>query len=161
MTPLPSTRFSIGRLPSRAGTSSKDSETQPKKRLTPTERVAAAAKKEKNHETYVKRIYGLDRGEYAQRLARQSGGCAICGKRPRKRYLAVDHDHGNGRVRGLLCFFCNTAIGVFEFDQATAERASRYLKDIAFNLRPPVTPTGAVEAVRRSGEVDSQEDVPF
>ncbi len=35
--------------------------------------------------------------------------CAIC-KRPRsafKNRLSVDHNHRTGRVRGLLCYYCN------------------------------------------------------
>jgi Recombination endonuclease VII len=94
------------------------------------ERDAAKAKKEKAHDRYVQRTYGLAPGEYNARLAAQAGGCAICGKKPRKRYLAVDHDHRTGRVRGLLCYMCNTALGVWEFDRATALRASEYLLDI-------------------------------
>jgi len=32
--------------------------------------------------------------------------CAICGASPR---VVIDHDHGTGLVRGLLCVSCNTA----------------------------------------------------
>ena len=41
----------------------------------------------------------------------QNGLCKICGKPPAKRGLFVDHDHSNGRVRGLLCTRCNAGIG--------------------------------------------------
>ena len=77
------------------------------------------------------RTYGLRPGEYAELLAKQGGKCAICRKVPRKRYLAVDHDHATGKIRGLLCFFCNSALGVFEFSPATARRAAVYLFRIA------------------------------
>lgn len=92
-------------------------------------RKVSKEQKERNHERYVQRTYGLVPGEYNERLAAQGGGCAICAKKPRKRYLAVDHDHGTGRVRGLLCYYCNTAIGVFEFDPDTIRRAATYLLD--------------------------------
>lgn len=38
--------------------------------------------------------------------------CAICNK-PRsafKNKLAVDHNHKSGKIRGLLCFYCNKRI---------------------------------------------------
>lgn len=35
--------------------------------------------------------------------------CAICKRHESefKKRLAVDHSHKTGRVRGLLCFYCN------------------------------------------------------
>lgn len=38
----------------------------------------------------------------------QDERCGICGYRGR---LVVDHDHGSGMVRGLLCSGCNTREG--------------------------------------------------
>lgn len=49
------------------------------------------------------RRYGLEPGEYDVLLAAQGGRCAICGNRPGRKRLAVDHDHQTGEVRGLLC----------------------------------------------------------
>lgn len=47
-------------------------------------------------------------------LKKQKGLCRIC-KRPRKlRWLAVDHNHKTGVVRGLLCGPCNGKLGWFE-----------------------------------------------
>jgi hypothetical protein len=48
-------------------------------------------------------------------LARQDARCAICRREcGTGRALAVDHDHATGRVRGLLCFRCNTALARYE-----------------------------------------------
>jgi len=112
-------------------TSSEEPEPTPRRSVSRSERAALAAKKEKAHDRYVVRVYGLEPGEYAQRLAAQKGRCAICRKVPRKRYLAVDHDHRTGTVRGLLCYFCNSSVGTFEFSKTTAENAAAYLLRIA------------------------------
>ena len=53
-----------------------------------------------------------------RRLARdtlrrwQHGRCGICGWETDR--LHLDHDHGTGLVRGLLCSGCNTQLGVYE-----------------------------------------------
>jgi hypothetical protein len=48
-------------------------------------------------------------------LARQNEQCAICHRQcGTGRRLAVDHDHQTGRIRGLLCFRCNTALARYE-----------------------------------------------
>lgn len=108
------------------------------------------------HDRYVQRTYGLAPGEYGRILASQEGRCAICGKRPRTRYLAVDHDHATNRVRGLLCYVCNTSIGPFEFDPAVAARASEYLAKIARDLRDTL-----VEPSRPSDDLRVPGDLPF
>jgi hypothetical protein len=48
-------------------------------------------------------------------LASQDGRCAICRSAcGTGRRLAVDHDHATGRIRGLLCFRCNTSLARYE-----------------------------------------------
>ncbi len=66
--------------------------------------------------------------------AAQGGVCAICGL-PETRVvkgklnrLAVDHDHTTGRVRGLLCFRCNTCLGRFEDNVELLRAAEAYLE---------------------------------
>jgi len=56
--------------------------------------------------------YGISVQEYEELLDAQAGGCALCGGTHRSgRRLHVDHDHETGRVRGLLCYPCNQAVG--------------------------------------------------
>jgi hypothetical protein len=70
-------------------------------------------------------------------LREQGGLCAICREPERRRHangrlwdLGVDHDHLTGKVRGLLCARCNTAIA-FLRDGALFESASKYLEKYA------------------------------
>lgn len=39
----------------------------------------------------------------------------------------IDHCHETGSVRGVLCFHCNTAIGLFNDDLKTINNAIKYL----------------------------------
>lgn len=65
--------------------------------------------------------------QYDLLLAAQGGGCAICGRLPKKIRLAVDHCHVSGRVRALLCAACNRSIGYYEYIRQDAETyISRY-----------------------------------
>jgi hypothetical protein len=75
---------------------------------------------------YVERGVTLEQFE-AMMLA-QGGVCAICREPPQMRRLDVDHEHETGRVRGLLCRRCNTAIGKMRDDPKILLRAIAYLK---------------------------------
>src|ERR1700690_1237801 len=55
--------------------------------------------------------FGITIAIYEEMLKNQNGGCAICGKPPLKKALAVDHCHITGKNRELLCTNCNQAIG--------------------------------------------------
>jgi len=77
----------------------------------------------------LKRVYGITLEDFQNMLRQQGGVCAICqqecDKRPR---LSVDHCHKTGRVRGLLCHGCNTALGYMRDDPERLHRAITYLK---------------------------------
>lgn len=76
--------------------------------------------------------YGLSIAEYERLASEQAGACLICLATPDGR-LHVDHDHGTGEVRGLLCGPCNTAIGLLGDDASRMERAAQYV-----SASPPV-----------------------
>lgn len=59
------------------------------------------------HAAMIEKTYSIDGDGYARLLDLQGGRCAICRNRPGSKRLAVDHDHGTGAVRGLLCSRCN------------------------------------------------------
>lgn len=73
----------------------------------------------------LERKYGLSRHEHETLFVAQRGCCAICERRHVA--LVVDHDHGTGIVRGLLCVNCNFALGELRDDPARAESAAQYL----------------------------------
>lgn len=61
--------------------------------------------------------YNLTTEEYSKLFQLQNGVCAICGLpetviyKGKVRKLAVDHDHVNNKIRGLLCMKCNSLLG--------------------------------------------------
>lgn len=75
---------------------------------------------------------GVCNVRYEDMLVQQRGVCAICkGVLNSSRYtkLAVDHDHKTGRVRGLLCTNCNTAVGLMKDSPGRLRAAANYLAD--------------------------------
>lgn len=77
---------------------------------------------------YLSRTYGISLEEFEAQLAFQGGRCAICGGGTSKRWLAVDHNHKNGRLRGLLCWRCNGGLAKFMDKPENLARATEYLK---------------------------------
>lgn len=75
---------------------------------------------------YLKARYGITLEEYSQMFDRQKGLCAICQK-PSEDRLHVDHCHATGKIRGLLCFKCNSMIGKANDEIAILQRAIQYL----------------------------------
>jgi hypothetical protein len=82
---------------------------------------------------HLKRQYDLTEQEVDAMREAQGGVCAICRTAPA---MHVDHDHGTGQVRGMLCFSCNAALGHFKDDPAVLRRAARYLKTYAAKGAP-------------------------
>jgi hypothetical protein len=83
---------------------------------------------------HLMREYGITLEQYAEMEAKQGGLCAIC-KQPEtqerkgvKYRLAVDHCHKTGKVRGLLCFKCNSAMGSFEKRDVPIANIENYLE---------------------------------
>ncbi len=77
---------------------------------------------------WLKRRYGLTLAAYTAMLESQGGVCKICGGGPKcKGRLYVDHCHRTGTVRGLLCSYCNSAIGLFKDNGSVMVQASAYV----------------------------------
>jgi len=75
--------------------------------------------------------YRITGEEYARLLESQGGKCAICGKDNVKVgksvRMGIDHNHKTGRVRGLLCYHCNQALGQIGDNPAVALKLYEYL----------------------------------
>jgi len=76
------------------------------------------------------RLYGITQEQYEALILKQNGKCAICeigldmGKR-----TCIDHCHNSKKVRGILCWSCNTAIGHFKDSPAILRRAALYCEE--------------------------------
>jgi hypothetical protein len=72
--------------------------------------------------------YGLDQTAFDAMWAAQGGRCAICEQElGGTAETHIDHDHGTGTVRGLLCRRCNTGLGFFGDNAEMAMAAAEYL----------------------------------
>lgn len=81
-----------------------------------------------NRDWHLRTKFGINLDEYERMREAQEGKCAICRSEPRSRELAVDHCHETGKVRGLLCTLCNTALGKFQDDPELLAAAIAYLE---------------------------------
>lgn len=77
---------------------------------------------------YIQRRYGITPADYELLYSEQKGKCAICKLPELDKSLHVDHDHGTGLVRGLLCAACNKGLGFFKDRIESLEEAIEYLK---------------------------------
>lgn len=80
----------------------------------------------RNRQSQLRR-YGLTQADYDRMFSEQSGCCAICGSADPGRYWAIDHSHLTGKVRGILCWHCNVALGHFRDDVSALVSAADYL----------------------------------
>jgi hypothetical protein len=78
--------------------------------------------------------HGISPVNFSVMYFAQCGRCAIC-RKPLfsgkiKKTPHVDHDHKNGKVRGLLCHECNLGIGLLGDDPSRVYDAYRYLAGV-------------------------------
>ena len=81
---------------------------------------------------HLKNTYGIGLVEYNEILNSQGGVCAGCGIEPEKTHrkrLFVDHCHSTGKIRGLLCQQCNTALGMVKDNPEILMGLIVYLKE--------------------------------
>jgi hypothetical protein len=77
--------------------------------------------------------YSISEKDYERLLASQDYKCKICSSArtdKTKANLSVDHDHTNGKIRGLLCGNCNLMLGYAKDNKNTLLKAIQYLKGV-------------------------------
>lgn len=98
------------------------------------EKQASMSKEEwylQNRKYYLKSAYGISLEDYNKLLKQHEHKCAICGCDEVDSVhgvLHVDHCHITGKLRGLLCQQCNTALGKFKDSEEILEKAKEYLR---------------------------------
>lgn len=74
-----------------------------------------------------KAAFGITIEEYDKLFTEQQGLCAICNLPQPTKLLAVDHDHQTGKIRSLLCHFCNSGLDYFKDSPSLLASAIKYL----------------------------------
>jgi hypothetical protein len=86
-----------------------------------------AAYRERQLDRHRQRKYGLSRADFEALVSQQSGCCAACHS-PFTQTPHVDHDHGTGAIRALLCYGCNIAVGVCNENPEQLRAAADYIE---------------------------------
>ena len=81
------------------------------------------------HNAHLKSRYGIGIVDYDKMsaLSTPAGTCHICGGGTSYNFLATDHNHRTGEVRGLLCATCNKALRNFRDNADRFRAAADYL----------------------------------
>jgi hypothetical protein len=80
---------------------------------------------------YLQRTYEITLEEYNDILKKQNYRCAICGisLKKYKKSFHVDHNHETNKIRGLLCYSCNTLLGYAKDDIRILKKAILFLME--------------------------------
>jgi hypothetical protein len=77
----------------------------------------------------LKSRHGVSGDQFWEMHSDQSGLCGACGDALQPgRKTAVDHSHTTGKVRALLCFHCNVALGHVRESPARLHALLTYLE---------------------------------
>jgi hypothetical protein len=74
---------------------------------------------------YLRREYGITLVEFDTLLASQDGKCMGCCERIP---TDLDHNHTNGKIRGILCHSCNLILGHAKDNPTVLESLAYYLR---------------------------------
>jgi len=93
--------------------------------------------RERTRRHNIKSKYGITLEDFIEMYEAQDGCCKICASeiemyatRDRVHDVAnIDHCHETGKIRGLLCNFCNTALGKFKDSPELLIKAANYIRN--------------------------------
>jgi len=85
--------------------------------------------KDERYEKKLKDDFGMTMEDYTNMYEKQKGLCAICGTHQdfQEVRMAVDHNHKTEEIRGLLCRYCNSGLGLFKDNPSSLISAAEYL----------------------------------
>lgn len=79
----------------------------------------------------IKTQYGLSWDDFQKIVSTQGGACPICKNQldfNANRRVHIDHDHATGKVRGVLCNWCNSGLGRFKDNARWLDAAAQYIR---------------------------------
>lgn len=78
--------------------------------------------------------YNISLDDYQAMLVKQNYQCAICDttepRNAQHKHFYVDHCHKTNKLRGLLCYRCNSAIGYLDDSANNCDKAAEYLRTL-------------------------------
>lgn len=78
---------------------------------------------------HLRRKFGITIEEFHSMLQDQGSRCKACGGNADMGYgFHVDHCHSTGRIRGILCHGCNTALGLVRESPDRLRKLADYLE---------------------------------
>jgi hypothetical protein len=104
------------------------------KRDNGTVRITTSMCRPCNHNLSRLKTYGITEEQFNGMLEEQNHCCDICEithiayKKKFNKSFAVDHDHKTGKVRALLCEWCNKGLGHFYDNPDLLRKAATYLE---------------------------------
>lgn len=103
----------------------------------------------------LRNIYGLSLEDFEYLLNKQNRLCGICKSdnpgKDRKRWC-VDHNHQTGKVRGILCWRCNSFLG--QVEAGLVKPAMAYLEAFSPSSNPQNNSILAKDLVKSSNNSD-------
>jgi Recombination endonuclease VII len=81
-------------------------------------------------EAYLKRKYEMVSADKLRMHTEQGGRCKCCSRvfEDDMSKWCIDHNHTTNKVRGLICRYCNSGIGMLGDDAASLRKALCYLE---------------------------------